>query len=45
MIVAVAVSGLFFSCVRYATDNVVLAGILHGLVNGLLNGSALALRG
>jgi len=45
MIVAVAVSGLFFSCVRYVTDNVLLVGILHGLVNGLLNGSALALRG
>lgn len=45
MIVAVLVSGLFFSCVRYRTDNVLLVGILHGLVNGLLNGSALALRG
>ena len=40
----VIVSSLFFSWLRYRTDNVILAGILHGIVNGFLNGATLVLR-
>jgi membrane protease YdiL (CAAX protease family) len=41
----VIMTGLFFSWLRYRTDNVILAGTLHGVVNGFLNGSGLATRG
>lgn len=40
----VVATGLFFSWLRYRTDNVILAGVLHGIVNSFLNGAALVLR-
>jgi membrane protease YdiL (CAAX protease family) len=44
MLAGVVATGLFFSWLRYRTDNVVLCGVLHGLVNGFLNGAGLATR-
>ncbi len=40
----VVATGLFFSWLRYRTDNLILCGILHGIVNGFLNGAGLAGR-
>ena len=40
----VVATGLFFSWLRFRTDNVVLCGVLHGLVNAFLNGAAFARR-
>lgn len=44
MLAGVVATGLFFSWLRYRTDNLVLCGVLHGIVNGFLNGAALAGR-
>ncbi|MCI0695166.1 CPBP family intramembrane metalloprotease [candidate division KSB1 bacterium] len=44
MLAGVVATGLFFSWLRYRSDNVVLCGLLHGLVNGFLNGAAFARR-
>ncbi len=40
----IVVTGLFFSWLRYRSDNSLLVCILHGIVNGFLNGSGLTLR-
>jgi len=40
----IVVTGLFFSWLRYRSDNAFLVCILHGIVNGFLNGSGLTLR-
>jgi membrane protease YdiL (CAAX protease family) len=44
MYAGIIMTGLFFSWLRYRTDNVILAGVLHGIVNGFLNGSKLSRR-
>ena len=44
MLSGVIMTGLFFSWLRYRTDNIILCGTLHGLVNGFLNGAAFARR-
>jgi hypothetical protein len=44
MIAGVVATGLFFSWLRYRSDNLILCGVLHGLVNGFLNGAGLAGR-
>ena len=44
LLAGIVVSSLFFSWLRYRTDNVALCGILHGLVNGFMNGAAFVLR-
>jgi membrane protease YdiL (CAAX protease family) len=44
MLAGVVATGLFFSWLRYRTDNLVLCSILHGIVNGFLNGAGLAGR-
>ena len=44
MLAGVVATGLFFSWLRYRSDNVLLCGVLHGLVNGFLNGAAFARR-
>lgn len=44
LLAGVVATGLFFSWLRYRTDNVVLCGVLHGLVNGFLNGAGFARR-
>ncbi len=44
MCLGVVMTGLFFSWLRYRSDNIVLCGALHGLVNGFLNGAAFARR-
>jgi len=44
LLAGVVVSSLFFSWLRYRSDNVVLCGILHGIVNGFMNGAAFVLR-
>jgi membrane protease YdiL (CAAX protease family) len=40
----IVATGLFFSWLRYRSDNVILCGVLHGLVNGFRNGAAFARR-
>lgn len=44
MFAGVVATGLFFSWLRYRTDNLILCGVLHGIVNGFLNGAGLAGR-
>lgn len=44
MFAGVVATGLFFSWLRYRSDNVVLCSVLHGIVNGFLNGAAFARR-
>jgi membrane protease YdiL (CAAX protease family) len=44
MLAGVVATGLFFSWLRYRSDNVLLCGVLHGLVNGFLNGAGFARR-
>jgi membrane protease YdiL (CAAX protease family) len=44
MFAGVVATGLFFSWLRYRSDNIILCGVLHGLVNGFLNGAAFARR-
>jgi membrane protease YdiL (CAAX protease family) len=44
MLAGVVATGLFFSWLRYRTDNLLLCSALHGIVNGFLNGSGLAGR-
>jgi membrane protease YdiL (CAAX protease family) len=44
MLAGVLATGLFFSWLRYRSDNLVLCGVLHGIVNGFLNGAGLAGR-
>lgn len=44
MFAGVVATGLFFSWLRYRTDNLILCGVLHGIVNAFLNGAALAGR-
>jgi membrane protease YdiL (CAAX protease family) len=44
MFAGVVATGLFFSWLRYRSDNVILCSILHGIVNGFLNGAAFARR-
>lgn len=44
MLAGVVATGLFFSWLRFRTDNLVLCGVLHGIVNGFLNGAGLAGR-
>ena len=44
MFAGIVMTGLFFSWLRYRTDNLILCGALHGLVNGFLNGAAFARR-
>lgn len=44
MLAGVVATGLFFSWLRYRTDNLVLCAVLHGIVNGFLNGAGLAGR-
>jgi membrane protease YdiL (CAAX protease family) len=44
MLAGVVATGLFFSWLRYRTDNLVLCSVLHGIVNAFLNGSGLAGR-
>lgn len=44
MLAGVVATGLFFSWLRYRTDNLLLCSILHGIVNGFLNGAGLAGR-
>ncbi len=44
MLAGVVMTGLFFSWLRYRTDNTILCGVLHGIVNGFLNGAAFARR-
>lgn len=44
LLAGIVVSSLFFSWLRYRSDNVALCGILHGLVNGFMNGAAFVLR-
>ena len=44
MFAGVVATGLFFSWLRYRSDNVILCGVLHGIVNGFLNGAAFARR-
>jgi membrane protease YdiL (CAAX protease family) len=44
MLAGVVATGLFFSWLRFRTDNLILCGVLHGIVNGSLNGAGLAGR-
>lgn len=44
MLAGIVMTGLFFSWLRYRTDNIILCGALHGVVNGFLNGAAFARR-
>lgn len=44
MLAGVIATGVFFSWLRYRTDNLILCGVLHGIVNGFLNGAGLAGR-
>ena len=44
MMAGIIMTGLFFSWLRYRTDNLILVGSLHGIVNGFLNGAAFTLR-
>ncbi len=44
MLAGIVMTGLFFSWLRYRTDNLILCGTLHGIVNGFLNGAAFARR-
>ena len=44
MLAGVVATGLFFSWLRYRTDNLVLCSVLHGIVNAFLNGAGLAGR-
>jgi membrane protease YdiL (CAAX protease family) len=44
LLLGVVATGLFFSWLRYRSDNVVLCGVLHGIVNGFMNGAAFARR-
>lgn len=44
MLAGIVMTSLFFSWLRYRTDNLILCGALHGIVNGFLNGAAFARR-